>query len=108
KLATNKLEEEFSDSGNRTVNIDPGYVNAAKMVLATTKDYDHRLYLERGIFGDLHMRFRQGNYHPSDWAYPDYRQSAVIAFFRNIREIYLTQLKDWPAEDSDTLQVITS
>ncbi len=95
KQATNRLEEEFQADGRRRVNIDPGYVTAAKVVLATTKDYDHRLYLGGGIFGDLHMRYRSGRFHPSEWAYPDYRQPEIIDFFHQIRETYLNQLKNW-------------
>jgi len=95
KVATNEIENRFLSGPGRRINIDPGYICAAKMVLATTKDYDHRIYLNRGIFADLHYRFRQGHFQPTEWTYPDYRQPELIDFFEQIRDNYLEELKDW-------------
>ncbi|RMF59224.1 MAG: DUF4416 family protein [Calditrichaeota bacterium] len=98
KILSNQIEDKFSESGNRRVNIDPGYVTSAKLILATTKDYMHRIYLGKGIFGDLHLRIRQGEFQPLDWTYPDYRQPEVLHFFNEVRKIYLAQLaleNDW-------------
>ncbi len=92
KLATNYLEREFLDGGRRRVNLDPGYLTAAKLVLATTKDYSHRIYLGRGIFGDLHLRFEGGRFRPQAWTYPDYREPFVLEFFNRVRQTYLQQL----------------
>ncbi len=94
KLATNEIESHFLSERGRRLNLDPGYICAAKMILATTKDYDHRLYLHRGIFGDVHLRFRQGHFQPAEWTYPDYRQPQIILFFERVRKNYLQQLKD--------------
>jgi len=95
KIATNLIEEEFIHGSRRRVNIDPGYICAAKLVLATTKDYDHRIYLGRGIFGDVHLRFRKGHFQINRWTYPDYQQPEILSFFENVRKIYLEQLRDW-------------
>lgn len=95
KIATNQLESRYMKETGRQINIDPGYVCAAKIILATTKDYDHRIYLSRGIFGDIHYRFSQGEFRMNDWTYPDYQQPLVIAFFKAMRDRYLIQLRDW-------------
>jgi hypothetical protein len=95
KMATNEIENNFLNEQGRRINFDPGYICAAKMVLATTKDYDHRIYLNRGIFADLHYRFRQGHFQPNEWTYPDYRQPEIIEYFERIRYSYLEQLKNW-------------
>jgi hypothetical protein len=95
KVATNEIENTFRSGQKRRINIDPGYISAAKMVLATTKDYDHRIYLNRGIFADLHYRFCQGHFQPTEWTYPDYRQPELITYFERIRNNYLEELKDW-------------
>ncbi len=95
KIATNQLEARYARTGKRRVNIDPGYLTAAKLVLATTKDYDHRIYLGRGIFGDVHLRYRKGHFQVNEWTYPDYRQPEVLHFFEQVREVYLHQLKNW-------------
>lgn len=95
KLASNNLEAEFSQDGKRRVNIDPGYLTASKIVLATTKDYSHRLYLGRGIFGDVHLWYRNHNYQATDWTYPDYKEPFVLAFFEEVRDKYMKQLAEY-------------
>lgn len=95
KVRTNQLEEAFAVEGRRRVNIDPGYVCSAKLVLATTKDYGHRLYLGQGIFGDVHLRYQRKTFQPQEWTYPDYREPQVIYFFEEVRKLYLTQLADY-------------
>ncbi len=92
KIATNKLENEFRNEDKRAVNIDPGYLTQAKIVLATTKDYSHRLYLAHGIFADLHMTWSANSYHTQSWTYPDYAQKATLDYFNNLRKIYLENL----------------
>ncbi len=92
KLATNEIEEELSFEGKRKVNLDPGYLTASRLVLATTKDYAHRIYLGQGILGDIHLRFHKGQFEPLEWTYPDYREPFVRQFLKDVREIYLNQL----------------
>lgn len=92
KLFTNTVEEEFSLGGNRRVNLDPGYLAAAKVVLVTTKDYSHRLYLGRGIYGEVTLMYRRGEFEPLPWTYPDYRSEAYRRFFTDLRALYRRQL----------------
>lgn len=93
KLATNAIEEEMSVSGRRRVNIDPGYVALEHVVLATTKGYSHRLYLGRGIFGDLTLMFHNGGYRPLEWTYPDYASEETTQMFNRWRQQYKEQLR---------------
>ncbi len=92
KHLTNELEAETADRGRRSLNYDPGYIEAAKLVLATTKNFDHRLYLGDGIYGDVQLRFRNGAFTAMEWTYPDYRQQSVLDFLNNVRSWYLQQL----------------
>jgi hypothetical protein len=93
KHRTNRIERQFSSSEEgilrRRVNLDPGYITAAKVVLASTKDFAHRIYLDQGIFGDLHLKYEQGAYQPLPWTYPDYRTPEALAFFAELRGLYL-------------------
>ena len=91
KLQTNVLETSWMRDGRRQVNLDPGYVNSAKMVLASTKDYSHRLYLSDGIYGDVQMVCVHGKFQTQDWTYPDYRELDIIEFFNKVRKMYLKQ-----------------
>ena len=92
KLFTNNLERTLSEGGKRLVNLDPGYLTAAKVVLATTKDYAHRLYLGSGIYGEVTLVFRQKQFQPLAWTYPDYQTEAYHEFFRQLRSTYMRQL----------------
>lgn len=86
KLYTNRLEQLFALAGKRTVNIDPGYVSQSKVVLATTKDYAHRIYVGRGIYEEVTLVYRRGGgYEPWPWTYPDYRSAAAREFFLEVR-----------------------
>lgn len=93
KLRTNRIEEELSASGRRRVNIDPGYLALEHIVLATTKGYSHRLYLGRGIFGDLTLIFQNGGYRPLEWTYPDYASEETTQMFNRWRQQYKEQLR---------------
>jgi Domain of unknown function (DUF4416) len=93
KLSTNEFEQKNLRHGNRLVNIDPGYVTSAKVLLATTKDYSHRIYLGQGIYGDVHLCYKQQAFQIQPWTYPDYRQPQILDFFNQVRNEYLRQLK---------------
>ena len=95
KMATNEIETEFSEQSKRRINVDPGYLNASKIVLATTKDYGHRVYLGRGIFGDVHLRFVNHRFQTTEWTYPDYKERFVLEFFEEVRRKYMSQLANY-------------
>jgi hypothetical protein len=92
KLITNRLESEFAGSGvfsvARPVNLDPGYVTESKLVLATTKDYSHRIYLRDGIYAEVTLLFRKGRCEPLPWTYPDFRSPSYHSFFLQTRDAY--------------------
>ena len=97
KIQTNLLEKLFArPEGSRQVNIDPGYLTFSKVILATTKDYTHRLYLGRKIYGEVTLHYKGGekSFCPWEWTYPDYREPMAINFFNELRNIYKKQLKD--------------
>ena len=95
KLWTNQLESfRLNENQGRTVNIDPGYIAAAKFVLATGKDYSHRIYLGEGIYGDLTLIYRSGGYAPLPWTYPDYASEPLRNLLGLLRKRYLWQLKN--------------
>ena len=86
KITTNEIEEKYSSSGKRRVNIDPGYITPAKVVLASSKDFSHRIYLSGGIYGEITLMFRHNNFIPLEWTYPDYKSAAALNFFMEIRK----------------------
>ncbi|MDO9514658.1 MAG: DUF4416 family protein [Syntrophales bacterium] len=92
KLFTNRVEEKFVSDGNRLVNIDPGYLSQAHLILATGKAYTHRPYIREGIYADLTLIFVNHTFRRVEWSYPDYADEATIVMFNNIRERYTAQL----------------
>lgn len=93
KIATNKIEEKFSKDNSRRVNIDPGYLDLAKLILATTKDYNHRIYLALGIYAEVTLCYQGNTFRPWNWTYRDYQSREYIAIFNQIREIYNLQIR---------------
>lgn len=93
KIFTNKLEGRLSRNSRRRINIDPGFLNASKLILATTKDYSHRIYLSKGIFAEVTLICHNKSFKPLDWTYPDYKSKEYMEIFHAIRKIYLVQAK---------------
>jgi hypothetical protein len=93
KVFTNGLEARFSLGGRRLANLDPGYVAKERLVLATGKNYTHRLYLGQGIYGDLTLTFIKGGVKPLPWSYPDYARGPLPELLGLIRQKYLWQLQ---------------
>src|SRR3989338_6911055 len=92
KIITNQIESHMSSIGLlRLINIDPGYLDLARLILASTKDYIHRIYLGKGIFAELTLFYQRKAYRPWKWTYSDYRAKEYIAIFNKIREIYKGQ-----------------
>jgi len=100
KLLTNGIEAARSVKRNgiacRTVNLDPGYINASRLVLATCKDFSHRLYLGKGVYGEITLNFDRKGIIEHPWTYPDFRTKAYQDFFLNLRSDYVRELR---AED---------
>lgn len=78
KLRTNQIEARFLQNGNRRINIDPGILNVERLVLATGKNFTHRIYLREGIYADLTLMYHKGAYRPLPWTYPDYREPEFL------------------------------
>jgi len=97
KIDSNNWEDQYRQNSDhaeaRPLNLDPGYISLAKLVLATTKDRDHRLYLGKGIYAEvtLHFQARQWQKHP--WTYPDYQRPEFQSFFSECREYLKTRRK---------------
>lgn len=94
KLYTNDIENTHAICGNRVVNIDPGYIARDKLVLATTKDFYHRLYLGKGIFGEVTLHYRKGRYRHFSWTYPDFQEVLLLSFLERGRAKLVKALRD--------------
>lgn len=90
KVRTNDLEsglaEQFPDGPSRPVNIDPGYLTEAKLVLASMKDFSHRVYLGSGVYGEATLMYHSGGWESFPWTFPDYASGRYDAFLTAARE----------------------
>lgn len=94
KLKTNRLEKEWHDEkGNRSVNLDPGLLTEARLTLASTKNNAHRIPLDRGIYAELTLLFRRGEWTAMPWTYPDFRTEEYAKVLNTVRERYREQLR---------------
>jgi hypothetical protein len=85
KLKTNEIESAFTLDGKRQINLDPGYLTLSKIVFASTKNYAHRLYLGKGIYGEITLIYKDGTYSPHMFTYRDYQDKSHIDIFLNAR-----------------------
>ncbi len=85
KLAAMEIERKFSENGKRLVNLDPGYLTLAKVVLASRKNYSHRINLGRGVFAELELFFKDGRFNPMPYTYNDYRDKKFLEIFDRAR-----------------------
>ncbi len=93
KRETNALEAEFSEHGGRMVNLDPGLLSMANLVLATTKNRAHRIPLSDGIYAELTLLYSNKQFQSFPWTYADYKSEEVKFLFISWREQYRMQLK---------------
>ncbi len=98
KIETNDLEHAFASplgpSSPRRMNFDPGYIDVTKLVLASTKDQAHRVYLSQGIYAEVTLLYYHGTYHPFIYTYDDYRWPETHEFLKQVRKKYLAQLRE--------------
>ena len=93
KLATNEMEQSFASAGGpqRPINLDPGYIEKSKLVLASMKNFSHRICLGRGVFAEVTMFYRHGTWEPLPWTFPDYASGRYFPFLGQVRASLLGQ-----------------
>lgn len=92
KRASNEFESAMAERGtfsvDRPVNLDPGYLTESKLILASTKDHAHRIFLGQGVFAEITLAYRRHAWQGQPWTYPDYLRSDYHAFFDACRAYY--------------------
>ncbi len=92
KLQTNMIENKFKTAGRRNINIDPGFINEWKLVLASTKDNLQRIYLGRGIYAEITLYYKNSQFMDFIWTYPDYKTEEYKRVFQDIRKLFREQI----------------
>ena len=95
KIRCNELEKQCLYEGKRVVNLDAGYLDHNKVILASAKEAGQKIYLDNGIYADLAGRYKSGKYQPFEWSFPDFKDGRYDQELCKIRSIYLRQLKEW-------------
>lgn len=90
-----QMEEAFfTVAGKRVANLDPGMLDAVKVVLASTKHGGHKIALTKNIYADMILDYYQGNYRAFEWTFPDFKSGVYFPFFEKMRESYLKKIKE--------------
>ncbi len=87
KLKIMDIEKDFSKDGKRQINLDPGYLSLAKVVLASRKNYSHRIRVGKLVFAELELIFKERAFHPLPHTYTDYKDRGNIKIFMNARDL---------------------
>ena len=93
KIQTNDIEKKYTHHNKRKVNIDPGYMLLERFVLATGKNYSHRIYIGKCIYADLTLIFERGAFRKLPWTYPDYSDTVMLEYLQQVRRKYALDLK---------------
>jgi hypothetical protein len=95
KTLTNEVEARMAAEGDwpvvRPMNLDPGYIAPSKLILASTKDYSHRIHLNEGIYAEVTLLYVRGTWQKLPWTYPDYQTAAYHDFFTKVRTRLMAQ-----------------
>jgi hypothetical protein len=98
KRLTNEIENRMAGGSDwpvaRPVNLDPGYIAPSKLVLASTKDFSHRIYLDDGIFAEITLLYKHGKWQDLEWTFPDFRTPAYHDFFTRVRARLMEQRRE--------------
>jgi hypothetical protein len=95
KIKTNEMEAAFCSACpgvQRPINLDPGYLEQSKIVLASTKNFSHRILVSGGIYAEVTLQFRDGCWQSFPWTFPDFRESQYHSYFSGLRDLYREQL----------------
>ena len=97
KHTTNKIEQKLAKklklSLPRPVNLDPGFIEPSKLILASTKNFSHRIYIGNKMFAEVTLMYEKGRWRHFEFTFPDYRQSCYQDFFTKVRTRLMEQLK---------------
>jgi hypothetical protein len=91
-LNTNRLETRYASSDRRRINIDPGYLLHERFVLASGKNFSHRIYIGHRIYADLTLIYQRGAFEKLPWTYPDYADRPILSFLEQVRNKYSIDL----------------
>jgi Domain of unknown function (DUF4416) len=94
KVRTNEIEDSFSVKDKRQINLDPGYLTLSKIVVASTKNYAHRIYLQKGIYGEITLYYQDGIFKPHLFTYRDFQEKSCLDMFMQARGLFKTHLDE--------------
>ena len=93
KLKCMEIEREFAVDSRRAVNLDPGYMDTYKLVLASAKYGGQKIYLRDGIYADMTLTMYRRKWESFLWGFPDFKSGIYEAVLNQIRDTYKKQLR---------------
>ncbi len=102
KQTTKQLEQQLADQGNRTVNLDIGYLDIFKLILASFKGRSNKIYMGEQVWADMILYFEKGDYQSFLWSFPDFKSGIYNKDLISIRNKYKRQLKEYRVSMADS------
>lgn len=97
KHQTNQLEKQLAESLKtsypRPVNLDPGYIEPSKLVLASTKNFAHRVYIGSGMWAEVTLTYNKGLWQVYPYTFPDFKSGRYNDFLSQVREKLVSQMR---------------
>lgn len=94
KVLTNEMEKEWAEDGGRRINLDPGTLSEANIILATTKNRSHRIAIGNNLYAELTLMYKNHEYVSFPWTYSDYKSPAVQSILLDFRRDYLEKRRE--------------
>ncbi len=101
KLECNRIETDMAVENRRRINLDAGYLDHNKFILASAKEAGQKVYLDRGIYADISGRYKAGRYRPFEWSFPDFKEGRYDEELLAIRNLYRQQVKQFRSMQKD-------
>jgi hypothetical protein len=96
RATTGRIESTFSVGAKREVNLDPGYLDLGKLVLASWKEAPDKIYMGDGVWAHTCLRFGDGRFRAPDHSFPDFRDGRFDDFMLEARALYKSRLRGSP------------
>ena len=98
KHKTNQIEQDLAKElpiWPRPVNLDPGLLEPSKLILASTKNFSHRVYIGDKIYAEVTLLSNKGTWRFQEYTYPDYKQTCYQQFFSKVKKRLVEQQKEY-------------
>jgi len=83
-----QLGDQVGDFVFRAANLDPGVLTPDNLVMASNREYNHRIYLADGVFAEIQLIWAHGQFTRLPWTNHDFCDDEVVDFLIRVRQTF--------------------